>query len=88
MEIPTTNPNLPHVSCSSDPVMGDAVVNFTLYNTDNDPATNNPDKVLPILKPLSTAVTSTTGGSNSTPLSKPAMVSTLPIVLNYFSQRW
>ncbi len=44
MEIPTTNPNLPHVSCSSDPVMGNAVVNFTLYNTDNDPVTKNPEK--------------------------------------------
>ena len=44
IEIPTTNPDLPHVSCSSDPIMGDALVNFTLYHTDNDSASSNPEK--------------------------------------------
>ena len=43
IEIPTTNSNLPHVSCSSDSVMG-TVANFTLYKTDNDPATGEADR--------------------------------------------
>lgn len=38
IEIPTTNPKLPHVTFITDPVMG-SVVNFTLYQTDNDPVT-------------------------------------------------
>jgi hypothetical protein len=38
VEIPTTNPTLPHVSCVSDCTMGKAI-NFTLYTTDNDPVT-------------------------------------------------
>lgn len=43
IEMPTTNPTLPHVSCSSDSVMG-TVVNFTLYKTDNDAVTNDPTR--------------------------------------------
>lgn len=43
MEIPTTNPDLPHVSCAYDDLMG-AVGSFTLYSTDNDPVTKNPDR--------------------------------------------
>jgi len=34
IKIPTTNSNLPHVTCSSDSVMG-TVLNVTLYETDN-----------------------------------------------------
>ena len=43
IEIPTTNPTLPHVTCVTDPVMG-SVANFTLYQTDNDPITLLPDR--------------------------------------------
>ena len=38
IEIPTTNPTLPHVTCVSDCTMSKAI-NFTLYTTDNDSVT-------------------------------------------------
>ena len=44
IKIPTTNPTLPHVSCSSDSFMGPANINFTLYSSDNDPLTGLTDK--------------------------------------------
>ena len=43
IEIPTTNPTRPHVTCASDSLMGKAI-NFTLYTTDNDPVTGYTDR--------------------------------------------
>ena len=43
IKIPTTNSNLPHVTCSSDSVTG-TVLNVTLYQTDNDPTTGEADR--------------------------------------------
>ena len=43
IEVPTVNQDLPHVTCSEDRVMGQAI-NFTLYKTDDDPSTTSQDR--------------------------------------------
>ena len=43
IEEPTKNQNKPHVSCVSDSSMG-KVINFTLYKTDDDSATDHKDR--------------------------------------------
>lgn len=43
IEMPTTNKNLPHITCVNDTLMGKAV-NFTLYKTDDDSLTKLSDR--------------------------------------------